>query len=264
MAEMLLINPAPRKKKKARSAAQKRNDARLGRMARARARGRSGTRTASRAASSTTRRRKMRARVQTSPGVSLQVNPARRRRRVARRANPVSVLRRRRRRNPIGLGGIGNVFSYINLIKDGAIGGAGAVAVDLAMGYITPQLPASMRRVPGQVGLGDAVKAVLTVALGKLLSRPTKGLSLTAAKGSLVVQAHGLFAQMLPSTMQLGYAVPARVVPMSNRIGPNRTELARYTRPNVTPLLSRYTRPGGMTPLLSGRESAMARESVIR
>lgn len=251
MPEMLLINPRPRRKsRKAPSAAQRRARAAFAAMARARA-------------GSAKRRRRpaRRRRNPIPPGATPVLHAAPARRRAARRRNPAPMLarhRRSRRRNPISLG---STSAYVSMIKQGLIGGAGALAVDVAMGYISPYLPATLQRTPGQVGVGDAVKAVITIALGKVLDRPTKGLSMQAARGALVVQSHALLAQMLPSTMTLGYAVPARVANVSNRIGPN--SLRRYTAPGATPLLNRYITPGA-TPLLSGRDSTMARESRVR
>lgn len=247
MSEILLINPrARRKSRKPASAAQRRARAAFAAAARARS-------------LNPRRRRKARRRNPVAVGA-----PVRAARRVARRAsNPVAGRRRthRRRRNPISLG---SSSAYVRMIKDGLIGGAGALGVDVAMGYITPYLPASLQRTPGSVGVGDAVKAVITIALGKLLDKPTKGMSMTAARGALVVQSHALLATMLPSTMTLGYSVPANVVPMSNRIGPNRRSLNAYTAPGMTPLLNRYTSAGGPSPLLSGRDSVMQREALVR
>lgn len=245
MSEVLLINPrARRKSRKPASAAQRRARAAFA--------------AAARAQSLNPRRRKARRRNPVAVGA-----PVRAARRVARRAsNPVHRRRtHRRRRNPISLG---SSSAYVRMIKDGLIGGAGALGVDVAMGYITPYLPASLQRTPGSVGVGDAVKAVITIALGKLLDKPTKGVSMMAARGALVVQSHALLATMLPSTMTLGYSVPANVLPMSNRIGPNRRALNAYTAPGQTPLLNRYTSAGGPSPLLSGRDSVMQREALVR
>lgn len=258
MAEVLLINPRPRRKARkagGRSAAQRRATARMLAANRARRSNPVGAR----------RRRPARRRNPVA-AVGGPVSAARRvARRPARRSNPIGRRRRHaRRRNPIGLG---SSSQYVRMIKDGLIGGAGALGMDVAMGYITPYLPASLQRTPGQIGVGDAVKAVITVALGKLLDRPTKGMSMTAARGSLVVQSHALLATLLPSSLTLGavgYSVPANVASMSNRIGPNRRALNAYTGPGMTPLLNRYTSAGAASPLLSGRESVMARESIVR
>lgn len=176
MATTLMLNPRKRsaKRRKAPSAKQRANWARFAKMARARA-GRSG-------------------------------NPAPRRRgkrRAARRSNPVMSYRRsvRRRRNPISLGGSGllNFRSYFAPIKEAAIMGAGAVAMDMAYAYATPYLPAMLQRVPGKLGMGDLAKMLLTVAFGKLLAKPTKGLSMKAAQGALVVQARDIALTFIPT-----------------------------------------------------------------
>ena len=228
MAEMLLLNPTPSRRKARRAAPAKRRT------------------TAKR------RRNPMRAVAVAAP------------RRVRRRRNPIAHharrVMRRRRRNPISMSG--GSRSIVAMLKEALVGGAGAIGVDLIYGQINDKLPTSMQRTPGTVGAGDAVKALFTVLAGRMLSKATRGLSMKAAQGSLIVQAHGLIAQALPSTMTLGYAVPGQVVPGAPRIGPNAAILNRYAPPGVTPLLSRYA-PPGVTSLLSGsRGSVMDREGV--
>jgi hypothetical protein len=182
-------------------------------------------------------------------------NPRRRRRRSA-----VFSMRRRRRNPSFRMRGI---FSgLVPMLQNAAIGAAGAIGVDLAMGQVNRFLPDAVKVVPGRVGAGDAVKAVITVALGKLLSRPTRGMSVTAAQGALTVQAHGIIKQFLPATItgQLAYASPARIVPGSNRIGPN--TMAAYQRPGgSSTLLNAYLKPGSASPMLN---SARRRESFVR
>ena len=93
--------------------------------------------------------------------------PARR----LRRRNPISNFSlgrrgsRRRRRNPISLGGL-NVKSLMTMLTDAAIGGAGAIAMDVIQGQINGFLPASFQSNPTTVGVGDAVKAAVTAFLG--------------------------------------------------------------------------------------------------
>ena len=179
-----------------------------------------------------------------------------RRRRTARRANPIARMRRRtmRRRNPIG-GRMGTGM-IMAAIREAFVGGAGAVAVDLAMGQINRYLPASLKTVPGTVGAGDAVKALITVTLGHLLARPTRGLSRKMALGALTVQSANIMKSFVPGTMAMGYASPARIVRGTNTVGPN---MGAYTQ--GSPLLNAYTR-SNVTPLLSAnRSSAMSRES---
>lgn len=178
-------------------------------------------------------------------------------RRAARRANPIRNLRRRRR-NPISLGG--SAKSYISSIKDALIGAGGAVAVDLGYSKLSPMLPASLQVVKGAPGAGDAVKALATVLAGKLLSKATRGLSVKMAQGALTVQAHGIVSGLLPASMQvggMGYYSPAQIANMSNRVGPIRNGVNAYTAPGRTQLLNAYARPG-QTQLLNA--SPRARE----
>jgi len=208
-----------------------------------------------------------------------RANPIAKRRRVTRRRNPLAALARRRRRNPmpaiarrrrnpIGLarrrvmrrrnpiGGRMGTGMLMAAIREAFVGGAGAVAVDLAMGQINRYLPASLKTVPGTIGAGDAVKALITVTLGHLLARSTRGLSRKMALGALTVQSANIMKTFVPATMTMGYASPARIVRGSNTVGPN---MGAYTQ--GSPLLNAYTR-SNVTPLLSAnRSSAMSRES---
>lgn len=234
MAELLLINPAKplrkritkmakkaRRSRKAPTAKQRANWARFARMARARAAGRRPGRTTVRAA-----------------------------RRRAR--NPVGVATtRRRRRNPINIGGVGR--GLMTQVRDALIGGAGAVAMDLAYGQIARYLPASLQRSPAAVGLGDAVKAVATVVIGNVLSKPTRGMSRRMAAGALTVQAAELLRRFVPATMTMGYYSPARVIQGSARVDPIRGGMNAYI-PGQPPLLNAYV--SGQAPLLNGAGSA--------
>jgi hypothetical protein len=242
MHEMLILNPAPRKKarksRKAPSAAQKRARAAFGRAAKARA----------------AKRR--------SVAVSVSANP--RKRRVKRRAsNPVarSYTRRvrrnpvraaRRRRNPISAGAMGgglfNLRSYIAPLKDAAVMGAGAVAVDVGFGYLNRFLPPVARVMPNKVGAGDVVKMLLTVAIGKVLDKPTRGLSKKAAMGSLIVQMRDVTLKLMPASMGSAAATAATV----NGVGfvspgyvvQGRTRANTYT----TPQRGVNAMPGGTQP----------------
>lgn len=270
MSQVLLINPG-RKSKRAsgktrrkgtRSAAQRRATAKLVAYSRSKSR--------TRRAKSTPRSH----------------NPIRVYKRAARQRNPLTIYskarRVTRRRSPATSrsmgGGLLNFRSYINPIKDAAIMGAGAVAVDVAFGYINRYLPASMQVVPGTVGAGDAVKAVLTVALGKMLSGPTRGMSQKAAMGSLVVQMRDITMKVLPPSItapSLSFYNPGRVVPgygvraqtnaraVGGGGGVSGGTVGAYTNgvspllgtPSMGPGLSRYTNQPG-TPLLAGRLAA--------
>lgn len=220
MAQMLLINPRRRK--------------------------------ATRKANPVARRRKMTRR--RNPVAALA-----KRRTMRRRRNPIAAVARRRvmrrRRNPIGMGG----GMLMTAIREAFIGGAGSVAVDVIQGYINKVLPANLQAVPGKVGVGDAVKAVTTVALGHFLAGPTRGLSRKMAAGALTVQAANIMKQFVPAGMTMGYYVPGAISQGSQRISPiNRAGMGAYTR--GTPLLSAYT--SGQSPLLNRAMSARAREGI--
>lgn len=180
-----------------------------------------------------------------------------------RRRNPVAQMKRRvmRRRNPIGM-----TSGMMKMIQDAFIGGAGSIAVDLAQGQINRFLPATLQTRPGAVGLGDGVKAVLTVVLGRALNRTTRGLSMKMASGALTVQSAGIMRTLLGPTLgaNLGFYTPGMVTNMNNRVGPIRNNgVGAYTPAGQTPLLSAYTKPG-VTPLLNGRGmTARAREGYM-
>jgi hypothetical protein len=243
MAQVLLLNPRKRRKssakrRKAPSAKQRANWARFAAAARRRASG----------------------------GARVSANPAKRRRRTSakRRRNPISTYVRRavrRRRNPIslGAGGLFNFRSYLTPLKDAVVMGAGAVAIDVGYAHVNKMLPAMLRRTPGTVGLGDAVKALLTVAFGRLLSRPTRGLSAKAAQGALVVQAYNIAASYLPASMPvagLGYMTSGRVVPGAGLT--NRNAVGMYVG-GQTPLLSRSPSSGGMGMYVGGQTPLLSR-----
>lgn len=236
MAEMLLINPRRRRASPKRKSAKRRTGARR-------------------------RRNPIAGRPARMP-ISRR-SPSRRRRR-----NPIANLRigRRRRRNPISLGGL-NSKSLMSMLTDAAIGGAGALTMDVLMGQINGFLPASFQTSPSTVGLGDAVKAGITALLGQALSKTTKGLSRKMAMGALTVQAAEIMASLLPASMTVGYLSPARIVNGQARIGPNRG-VGAYMRPGVTPMLSRagalgaYLPAGARTPMLNARPSVQQREGV--
>lgn len=231
MAEMLLINPANRRKSRraaspAQIAARKRFASMYG-----------GKR------SSNPKRRKSRRRNPASAMTSAGS--------IRRMANP---RRRMRRRNPIRLGGLG-VASILAAFKSAAIQGSGALAIDYVYSMAERFMPANLKRNPGRADIGDAIKAVATIVIGRALRGPTRGLSMQAATGALTVQAYALIKQQLPAGLVgeyddgLGYANPAMVYDMSSRIN----DLNAYTTPGATPLLDEYTE-GFDTPMLSGAE----------
>lgn len=225
MAEMLLLNPRKRRARRAKrrgnpSPAQLRARAKFAAMARARS------------------------------GKRRQRNPIglARVRRAARRVY-------RRRRNPIALPSMGGITQAL---KNAAVMGGGAIAVDYLYAQLERVMPANLRRTPGRVDIGDAVKAIATVALGYMLNRPTRGFAMKAATGSLVVQMHGLIRSVVPAQFRvdgvdgLGYAVAAPVYDGVARVSPVQA-LDAYTAPGETPLLNEYVGPFD-SPLLSGDE----------
>lgn len=227
MAEMLLINPRRRTRRKAKRAAPAR------------------------------RRR--------NP-IALMA-PRRRRRHsmttVRRRRNPIGAMKRRvmRRRNPAMLGG-----NYMSAIREALMDGFGAVAIDYAYNMIAKNVPGVgtfLQPSATAVGAADAVKAVLTVVLGNALNGVTRGFSRKAAKASLTVQSYQIMKKVLPAQITgnlsgLGYMSPAVVAAGGGtRIGPIRGQMGAYTAPGATPLLSAYTSSGSASPLLSGSGARM-------
>lgn len=243
MAQMLLINPGKivTKRKKTRTAAQKRATAKMIAANRSR-----------RAARKTPRRTKARRARRANP------SPLATYRRVSRRRSTVGRVARRvrRRRNPISLG---RASGIVGMFKDAMIEGAGAVAVDVGYGYVNRMLPPSMQSTPGALNAGTAVKALITAVAGKFLGRYTKGLALKAARGSLTVQARDAIAGMLPAGM-VGWRTAAPVLDMSARVGPSLTgaqvgRVGAYTAPGQTALLNGRVgayAPPGVSALLNG------------
>lgn len=172
-----------------------------------------------------------------------------------RRRNPIggSVRRaarrvmRRRRRNPISVG-LPNTRTIFAALRDAAIMGGGAIAMDVAYAQVEKLLPASFMRQANKIDIGDALKAVATVALGQMLNKPTRGMAMKMATGALAVQAHGIMRAFLPANLQalnghaeLGYVTAAPVYDGVARIDNAMNGLDAYTAPGSTPLLSEYT-----------------------
>lgn len=247
MAELLLINPArPIRKgkkmaKKTRSAAQRRATAKM--LAANRARRGVG-------AKRKTAKHRSAKRVGVAAARKRMSNPVKRR----------SAARRvRRMSNPINLRGMSG--GMVGAFKTALIGGAGSVAVDLAYAQVSRFLPAMLQRTPGSVGLGDAVKAVFTVAAGELLNKPTRGMSRRMAAGALTVQAATLIRNFIPASMTLGYFNPAAVTQGVARVGPIRPGMNAYV-PGAPPLLNAYSQ--GLPAMLNGAGSAQTREGISR
>lgn len=152
-------------------------------------------------------------------------NPRKRRRSRTISAAPVAHRRRRRsaRRTArrsfrrYSSGGMSfNVHSATHALKLGAIGGAGAIAVDAAMAQASKFLPATMiarYNADGSLNLGYyAAKAALALGVGVLGARfggPLRGFAAAAAQGSYVVMSYEILRTLMPATVPLGYFNPA-------------------------------------------------------
>jgi len=155
-------------------------------------------------------------------------NPRRKSRKASRRkqrgfavmsAPRVHRLRRRARRAFESMrshfAGGGIVGSASSLLKAGAIGGAGAVAVDVGMSYVRSYLPSSMTspvNADGSANFGYfGAKAALAIALGVYGRRIPKlgAFAGRMAEGALTVMAYQLMRPMVPANMLGAYMNPA-------------------------------------------------------
>lgn len=176
-----------------------------------------------------------------------------------RRRNPIAAMRRkvlgRRRRNPISLGV--SQKDFLDGVKQALVGASGAVAMDLIMGQINPHLPAGLQTNANNVGVGDAVKAGITVVLGKMLSKSTRGMSQRMAVGALTVQAHTIASAYLPATATVGFYSPAKVANGSGRVGPIRRGVNAFNPAgSQTPMLGRFNSHSA-SPMLNGMSPAL-------
>jgi hypothetical protein len=161
----------------------------------------------------------------------------------ARRRNPSApaffknavkrtTRRHGRRRNPSFAGAMG-AGGLMGMLEPAAIGAAGAVGVDIIMGYVNPSLPASLQTTT----LYPLVKGAIAVAIGMwgkgLLGRNAE----VVAGGSLVTILHTLLQSFVPSTITMG-----------NRMGN-----LRYISPAVQ-FIPRWNQqlPPGTNPRLAG------------
>lgn len=177
------------------------------------------------------RRAPSRRRARRSVPAAMFANPTRRRR--SRRA---ASSRRRYRRNPISFSGIRagavrlSASSIIGAVKGAAVGGVGAVGVDIAMGYASRVLPASLAgRYNAQGGMNAGyyiAKSALAIFLGvagaKVLPGKLKSVAAKMTEGSLTVQAYEILRAMVPASVMLGYYNPARVTAGAGFLGKGR------------------------------------------
>lgn len=190
------VNPRHKRKSAARhsrrhrSAAQRAATARLLAFNRAR-----------RGGGSAPRRRR-----RSSHAASMSVNPRRRRRSRSFRRNPSRAASSMRRMfSGSGVGG---------MLQNGAIMGGGAVAVDIAMGYASSMLPATMVSPVNTDGTANwgyfGAKTALALAIGMFGRKlPVVGkYAPQMAEGALAVMAYQLMRPMVPASIALGYLNP--------------------------------------------------------
>lgn len=160
--------------------------------------------------------------------ITMHANPAPRRSRRSRRRS-LGAVTRRFRRNPISGTTIrASMGSITRSIGNAAVGAAGAVAVDVAMGQAGRFLPASvMARYNAAGGINPmyyVAKGGLALAVGilgaKFLPGKMKGIAAKAAEGSLTVQGYEVLRAMVPASVMLGFYSPARITSLpSNGMG---------------------------------------------
>lgn len=228
--QMLLLNPRSRRRRKGKSPAR-------------RARRRSRPMTAKQLKYFGKGRR----RVAHRSVAAFTPNPAPRRR---RRSRSVSAAPRRRRsrgfrRNPINLGSLRGSFTNIGRVAvNSAIGGAGAVVADVAMGNALRFLPidvvAKIGTRYGENGFPNPLyygaKLALITGLGvagaKFAPGRMKGMVVRGVEGAYAVAAYEMLRLSLPAGVALGaYANSARVVTGSG-VNPNaaRSGMGAYAR----------------------------------
>jgi hypothetical protein len=181
------------------------------------------------------RRRKMSALQRQYFGGGRKRRRSRRRRVAALSAAPVATRRSRRRRVSVGRkrsrrrmglgGGGGRAFSVAGIMRDivpAGIGAAGALGVDIAMGYIRPMLPAGFSgpmidpliKIGGAIGVGYVAGQVMGRRFGEQV---TAG-ALTVAmydiiKGFVRQAAPGLVSEYVGEyDDQIGWISPAEQV----------------------------------------------------
>lgn len=195
MSQLLLVgNPARRRK--TRSAAQKRATAKMLAANRSKRR------------ASPKRKRSV---------VALATNPAPRRRR--RTATVKHTAKRRARRNPISASL--SIRSITAQLKNAGIGAAGALGVDVAYGFASGYLPDMIKAPVDAAGAPNyayyAAKGLLAIGIG-MAAKKVVGANRAAqlVEGSLTVTAHDLMKTIVAKNfagVTLGYASPGRTLP---------------------------------------------------
>ena len=172
-------------------------------------------------------------------------NPKTSKRRASRKrrhysSNPAPATLRTRRSLRSRAAGFSK-SSAMGLLKTGAIGGAGAVGVDLVFGYAGSILPASAVSKINADGSANfmyyGAKGALAVALGTFGKRFMPApLAEKLAAGSLTVMSYELMKGLLPASMTLGnsrgvgYMNPAQVMRGTGKIVPINRAVAGVQR----------------------------------
>ncbi len=197
MQELLIVNPArrPSKRRKAASPAQKRARAAFAKMSRARS-------------ANPAKRRSRKA-------VASFLHAPKRRKSVARRANPIRHSRRRRNPLSVNVGGV----KPMGMLTPALMGALGAVAVNTIMG----KLPIPAKLMTGN--LQYVTRAAAAIALGMLAGKVglKGGTAAQMAEGSLTVTLHDAITAIAAgqgiNLSGMGYYLPgvgAQAVPSAS------------------------------------------------
>ncbi len=143
----------------------------------------------------------------------------------SKRGGKVTRSRRRFRRNPSqfvaraqqhasrGFSML-KTSGIVGLLKSGVVMGAGAVAVDIGMGYTARLLPASMANPVNADGSANFAYVGTKTALALLLGIYGRRLPVVGpyagqmAEGALAVLAYSMLRPMVPQSVALGYLNP--------------------------------------------------------
>jgi hypothetical protein len=167
----------------------------------------------------------------------LHHNPTKKRRKARRSAVAASPARhhvRRARRTTHRHSAGGAMRSVragaVPMLKSGVIGGAGAVGVDVLMGYASNILPATMTSKLNADGSTNfmyyAAKAALALGVGIFGRRiMPAGIAVKIGEGSLTVMSYELLRGMMPAGIAMGYMNPAHT--MGRVMSTQRPQLAR-------------------------------------
>lgn len=188
------------------------------------------------------RRRKMSALQRQYFGGGRKRRRSRRRRVAALASAPVATRRSRRRRlggvrrsrrrgRSMGLGGGGRAFSLQGVMRDivpASIGAAGALGVDIAMGYVRPMLPAGLSgplidpliKIGGAIGVGFVAGKVMGRRFGEQVTAGALTVAMYGIiKGFIQQAAPGLVSEYVGvgyyddgTDDQIGWVSPAEQV----------------------------------------------------